>query len=95
MRELRNAVASYLALGDLTGLGGAPEREESAGDPYQRVLAADLSLAVARQRVVMEFERQYVERGFVAKRGGNVSRAAEASGMARRNFQLVRARTKA
>jgi ActR/RegA family two-component response regulator len=34
-----------------------------------------------------------VER-MLAKHGGNVSRAAEASGMARRNFQLLRARTK-
>ena len=93
VRELRNAVASYLALGDLARIGGLPEREESPGDPYQRVLASGLSLAVARQRVVMEFERQYVER-MLAKHGGNVSRAAEASGMARRNFQLLRARTK-
>ncbi|HEY5241530.1 MAG TPA: sigma 54-interacting transcriptional regulator, partial [Polyangiaceae bacterium] len=94
VRELRNAVASYLALGDLARMGGAPEREDSPpGDPYQRVLDSGLSLAVARQRVVMEFERQYVER-MLAKHGGNVSRAAEASGMARRNFQLLRVRTK-
>jgi DNA-binding NtrC family response regulator len=41
--------------------------------------------------VVADFERRYVER-VLARHGGNVVRAAEASGVARRYFQILRAR---
>jgi hypothetical protein len=42
---------------------------------------------------VKEFERRYVER-MLARHGGNVTRAARASGVAHRYFQLIRARLK-
>ena len=45
----------------------------------------------ARQRILDAFERAYVER-VLAQHGGNVVRAAAASGIARRYFQLIRAR---
>jgi DNA-binding NtrC family response regulator len=48
---------------------------------------------VARDRLVDEFERRYVER-ILAKHGGNVARAAAASGIARRYFQIIRARSR-
>jgi hypothetical protein len=40
---------------------------------------------------VAEFERFFVER-ILAKHGGNVSRAAAASGIARRYFQVLKTR---
>jgi hypothetical protein len=45
----------------------------------------------ARQRVIADFERVYVER-ILAKHGGNVSRAATASGLAHRYFQTLKAK---
>jgi two-component system response regulator HydG len=41
--------------------------------------------------IVDEFERAYVER-VLAKNGGSVVKAAQASGLARRYFQILRAR---
>jgi DNA-binding NtrC family response regulator len=87
VRELRNAVARYVALGEL------PNRSEGfargPGDYADEVLAANLALPVARQRIVEDFERRYVERVLEAH-GGNVSQAARASGLARRYFQILR-----
>jgi transcriptional regulator with GAF, ATPase, and Fis domain len=67
IRELRNAVARHLALGDLAAFDYTPrdEAEVSGGDPgdlVARVLAQNLPLARARQQVVEEFERLYVEK---------------------------------
>jgi two-component system, NtrC family, response regulator HydG len=41
--------------------------------------------------VVDAFEREYVAR-VLARHGGHIGRAAAASGIARRYFQLIRAR---
>ncbi len=101
VRELRNAVARRLALGELAH---APVVEESAATPdalpeapaseiIKSVLERELPLTLARQEVIAAFERVYVER-VLAKHGGNVRRAAEASGIARRYFQVLRARQK-
>ena len=62
-------------------------------DIVSEVLAMDLPLPQARQRIVDEFERRYVERA-LAQQGGSVTLAAAASGIALRNFQLIRARQK-
>jgi len=53
------------------------------------VVAASLPLPTARERVVEEFERRYVAHALQAQ-GGNVSRAAAASGIAHRYFQALR-----
>ena len=45
----------------------------------------------ARRRLLVDFEGRYVAR-MLAAHHGNVTRAAAASGLARRNFQLIRAR---
>jgi transcriptional regulator with GAF, ATPase, and Fis domain len=101
VRELYNAVARRLALGEMepprppraaasepvVGRGGVA----AGADFLESVLALNLSLPSARQRVVDELERRYVER-IVAAHGGNVSRAAAASGLAHRYFQKIRAR---
>jgi len=84
--ELRNAVARAVTL-------GADEAPRGAGDFLENVLALDLPLARARTMVLESFERQYLAR-VLAQHGGNVTRAAAASGIARRQFYRVRARTK-
>jgi len=57
------------------------------------VLAEQLPFTEARQRVVAEFERRYVD-DLLARHNGNVTHAARASGIAHRYFQLVRARSR-
>jgi pSer/pThr/pTyr-binding forkhead associated (FHA) protein len=65
-----------------------------ARDDYlATVLAEQLSFPAARQRVITEFERRYVE-DLLARHNGNVTHAARASGIAHRYFQLVRARSR-
>ncbi len=88
VRELRNAVWRQLALGELADHDPSSEPDT---DPTNALIESDLPFVVARQRVIDAFERRYVER-VLALHGGNVSRAARASGIARRNFQLLRAR---
>lgn len=97
VRELRNALARHLALGELaqmTATNGAAAAEQAsrahnAEDVFERAL--DMPLGEARQEVVSEFERRYVER-MLEKHNGNVTRAAETAGVARRYFQILKAR---
>lgn len=106
VRELQNAVARRVALGDLadgdpkgvlSSAGRALEaqltrtqsREEL--DLVTQVLARALPLTEARQLVVADFERRYVEDA-LARTGGSVARAAAAAGVALRYFQLLKAR---
>ena len=107
VRELRNLVARWIALGDLDvqsiegadaeqtapAVSSSPSTSSAEAHPYDRVLALKLPLVTARQRIVAEFERRYVER-VLADQGGNVARAAAASGIARRHFQRIRARAR-
>ncbi len=93
VRELYNAVAARLALGEharIDALRDGP-RAASSLDLVEQILALDLPLGHARQRLVEEFERRYVER-VLARHGGSVVRAAAASGIARRYFQILKAR---
>jgi two-component system response regulator HydG len=105
IRQLRNAVAHHLALGDLdvaapaeceesleqsgSGLPNAPAQD----DFIARAIAGNLPLPVARMRVVKEFEQRYIAT-ILERHGGNVARAAEASGIARRYFQILRGGTR-
>jgi DNA-binding NtrC family response regulator len=100
VRELYNAVARHLALGELSAAVGrgpglsvaSPVRRAAGGEDFiDGVIALALPLARGRERVVDEYERRYVER-VLAQHGGNVRRAAAASGIARRYFQVLRAR---
>ena len=94
VRELRNAVARRLALGELDegARSGRPSTRppDGATDPIKQVL--ELPFARARDRLMAEFERRYVER-LLALHGGNVATAAAASGIGRRYFQMIRARS--
>jgi two-component system response regulator HydG len=100
VRELYNSVARRLALGEVDPargaagipLGASAETPAAPGrDFIEEVLTMNLPLPSARQHVVDELERRYVER-IVAMHGGNISRAAAASGLAHRYFQKLRAR---
>jgi DNA-binding NtrC family response regulator len=82
VRELREFVRELL---------GHPDEIEGV---VREALAAEVPYAEARRRLLVEFEQRYVER-MLAAHHGNVTRAATASGLARRNFQLIRARRRA
>jgi transcriptional regulator with GAF, ATPase, and Fis domain len=92
VRELRNAVARTIALGEMA----VPQTEASpaAPDIIGEVTASKLPWVVARQKVIEEFERRYVE-AVLKEHGGNVWRAAEASGIARRYLHKLKARQQA
>ena len=90
VRELQNAIARHVAVGDLPE-GEAVRSQHGSGDPIERVLSMDLPLPRARAELVEEFERRYVQ-CVLDRHDGNVSRAAAASGIALRYFQLLRAR---
>ncbi|HTQ43310.1 MAG TPA: sigma 54-interacting transcriptional regulator [Polyangiaceae bacterium] len=92
VRELQNAIARHVAVGELPTIGTSiPPPGLEDGDVVERVLAKGLPLPLARAEVVDEFERRYVER-VLEQHGGNVSKAAAASGIALRYFQLIKAR---
>ena len=57
----------------------------------ERILALELPLAEARQRLLDEFEPLYVQH-MLSLHGGNVTHAAAASGVARRYFQILKSR---
>ncbi|HEY6464169.1 MAG TPA: sigma 54-interacting transcriptional regulator, partial [Polyangiaceae bacterium] len=90
VRELQNAIARHVAVGELPA-EDAPPSSTGSGDAIERVLGRDLPLPRARAEVVEEFERRYVQR-VLDRHGGNVSRAAAASGIALRYFQLLKAK---
>lgn len=99
VRELYNEIARRLALGDLEDAARArpsPDavlaaEAEASRDFIESVLALDLPLPHSRARLLDEFHRRYVER-VVTQHGGNIRRAAAASGIAHRYFQILRAR---
>jgi two-component system, NtrC family, response regulator HydG len=91
VRELRNAVARHLALGDLATHAKSGEHAR-VGDSIDRVLALNLPIGEARDRVIEEFERRYLERA-LSRNNGVVTEAAKDSGVARRHFQRLRARS--
>jgi two-component system, NtrC family, response regulator HydG len=99
VRELRNAIAKRIALGDLEpdvfpASGTSPAGAASAlgaDDVIARVLELDLPLSQARDMVVEDFERRYLQK-MMTQHEGDATRAAAAAGVARRYFQLLRSR---
>jgi transcriptional regulator with GAF, ATPase, and Fis domain len=88
VRELANAVARHLAIGDLDLVA---TRTVTAADPFEAILLMDQPFSTARQQAITEFERRYLAR-VLAQHAGNVTKAAQASGIARRYFSLIMAR---
>lgn len=111
IRELQNAVARHVALGELASRveGAQPVAPPQHlpvldADPcfgfdaddsglFEQILNQDLPLPEARKRLVAEFEQRYIERA-LQQHGGNVARAAAASGVGSRYFRLLRARSR-
>ena len=98
VRELYNTIARRRVFGDEIDIGLAAKdlntdafAAEDGEDAIEKALALGLPLPQTRQLVSDEVERRYVER-IVARHGGNVTRAAAASGLALRYFKLLRAR---
>jgi two-component system response regulator HydG len=106
VRELERAIERFLALGDKVSLlvththrhvarpdlPAPAEASAGGGDGLlERVLGANLAYSEARQRLLEEFERAYLEKA-LADNKGNVAAAAASSGIARRHFQRIRAR---
>jgi len=94
VRELRNAIARRIALGD------PPKEEEKAASPsaaslsvdvIQDIIDAELPFPIARDKALAHFEQRYVA-GVLSRHAGNVTRAAQASGVGRRYFQTIRGR---
>lgn len=98
VRELRNAVARWLAIGDLDlplesarADAGTAQTFPDPRDMIGHVVSLDLPIAEARQKVLDAFERRYVEH-VLEMHGGNVTRAAAAAGVARRHLQRIKAK---
>ena len=95
VRELEHAIGRRMALGDdLAALVHAGAHAARSGTDFlDGVLDMNLAMPHARQRVIEEFEQRYVERA-IAAHGGNVSRAAAASGLTRRYFHMLRQKSR-
>lgn len=95
VRQLEALVLRHHVTGTFGGGDDAP-RPVAAGhghDAIETILEADRGFSETRELVLAEFERRYVDRA-LRLHGGNATRAAAASGLARRYFQIVRSRHK-
>ncbi len=104
VRELKNTIARQLALGDLADVH--PEHDRRAASPsiapppgaaqedaIDRFVDMGLPYPQARDRILDEFEQRFVAR-VLSMHNGDVARAAAASGIGRRYFQKLKARSK-
>ncbi|MCX4244860.1 sigma 54-interacting transcriptional regulator [Paraliomyxa miuraensis] len=105
IRELHNAVARCFALGEDAWFEDASRRDRVAppamssvvttqdgdGGMFEEILELDLPLPKARRRILAEFEQRYVQRA-LERTGGNLTQAAQSSGVGSRYFRLIRAR---
>jgi two-component system, NtrC family, response regulator HydG len=90
VRELRNAVARHIALGDAY-VPNPVTPPPDAPQTFDRFLA--MPFTEARDRVLEAFEEAYVEQ-MLARHAGDLARAAATSGIGVRYFQKLRARTR-
>ncbi|MDX2024558.1 MAG: sigma 54-interacting transcriptional regulator [Deltaproteobacteria bacterium] len=91
VRELRNAVARYLALGELAELTTRHAPEEEPRDDKLFAGLEALPLAQARAVIVERFERVYINR-VLGRVNGNVTKAAAHAGVARRYFHILKSK---
>jgi transcriptional regulator with GAF, ATPase, and Fis domain len=95
IRELRNTIARQLALGPHVEAPHSRSQFPAAmpdADTLDRLVALGLPFPQTRDMLMEEFEQRYVAR-VLAQHGGDVARAAAASGIGRRYFQKLRARS--
>jgi transcriptional regulator with GAF, ATPase, and Fis domain len=90
VRELENAVARRLALGDLAPTLHAG-KHAPPGERLEVPFQVGKALALARGEAIAEFERAYLAR-LLSVHSGDVSAAAQAAGVGRRYFNMLRAR---
>jgi two-component system, NtrC family, response regulator HydG len=98
VRELLNTVVRWQALGEI-GLaelgtsGPAPEAPSAPAAPdfVARLIQDDVPFSKARQLAAQDFERRYVQ-SVLEKYDGNVTKAAQASGIGRRYFHMLLAK---
>ena len=98
VRELRNAVLRHVALGDANidddvEVAMTIPRAGMGESEIDAVLRLRLPFSKARARVLKTFEQRYLE-DVLAASGGSVQKAAQASGVALRYFQILRARSR-
>jgi len=110
VRELKNTIARQLALGDLADVrperpasvrppplpvssGGLGAAVGAGGDAIDAFVEMGLPFPQARDRILDEFEQRFVAR-VLAQHGGDVAKAAAASGIGRRYFQKLKARAR-
>jgi two-component system, NtrC family, response regulator HydG len=92
--ELRDAVVRLGTAGDDDVNPGEvfqSDPKANLGEVAERLLEADLPLIQARTLLGEEFDRRYLQK-MLAVHNGNVSRAAGASGIARRYFQTLKSK---
>ncbi|NUP13917.1 MAG: sigma 54-dependent Fis family transcriptional regulator [Polyangiaceae bacterium] len=106
VRELKNAIARRIALGDQalaaevpqdTGAdvaaAGTSQRDVAGMDAWiDKLVTEGMPYPIARRRMLEEFERAFVTK-VLDMHDGNVSKAAEASGIARRYFHMIKSRS--
>jgi two-component system, NtrC family, response regulator HydG len=102
VRELKNAIARFIALGEeaianpprSSMLPATPALQGGGpGDWVLPLVSGTQPFAIARRRIIDEFERRYTA-SVLAAHAGNVTHAAQASGIALRYFQILKAKTR-
>ncbi|MBX3225916.1 MAG: sigma 54-dependent Fis family transcriptional regulator [Labilithrix sp.] len=94
VRELANMVARRFASGqDEAEAIPHAGTDATLGAALEKILESDMPFSSARSAALAEFEKRYVAR-VLARHGGHVGRAAAASGIARRYFQVLRGRSR-
>lgn len=103
VRELKNEIVRALELGGIWSADSTASASASVEDSGTRadgvvvavedIIRLGLPLAEARRQLVEAFEDRYVE-DVLARHDGNVTRAAEASGVARRHFHRLLAKAR-
>jgi two-component system nitrogen regulation response regulator GlnG len=87
VRELRNTIERLVVLGD--DAQPLPGTAPADSDGLTAIATAGLPYATARELAVERFTADYVA-DMLRRHGGNVTKAAEASGIARRHFHRLK-----
>lgn len=99
VRELGNTIARVVALGELAHEQHSlfsqppPPAADAPLDFIAHVVRQNMTLADTRERVLREFERQYVAH-LLEMHSGDTARAAAASGIGERYLRMIRARVR-
>jgi DNA-binding NtrC family response regulator len=90
VRELKNAVARQLSLGDLAPVENLAPLRQTEGPAGKVESWYKLRFDDARKAAIDAFEKRYLD-FTLARFDGNLAKAAEASGLGKRFFQMVKA----